>query len=395
VELRCVDYVVDFDENTATELLRFIRPDIVVKGADYNLATTVERSVIDEVGARLLFADYIPGISSTRIVEWQATRPSACGDIHLVTDLALDTYVNAEASTLSREFPAVVCLNPTERSVLGGGGNLAVSLKRQSALSSVIGVVGASPVDVTIQNLMLAGGIDCSDLATFFGPYCTQYRKVVARRQGSGMQELLRLDEVPARTEMGPVWKVVQESILRKVITKGDVIVASAYEDSLRSTVGPPIRAALRDIAVNRGATLIGACRHAARSLVGFDIIVVNEQECFEALSQAGNAATVTNEAVQSFASLVAPSSVVVTLGERGAMVCSTESAEIVEVGTRPCPPGTDPTGAGDVFLAAFAGAVSRGRSVVDATVTAVRCATNSLFNAQRPAVAEHHLPSD
>lgn len=389
-ELRCVDYIIDFDEDTASELIRAIRPTVVVKGGDYNPSTTREREVIDEVGAELVFAEYVGGISSTHLVDRRRAAKSAGSRIHLVTDLALDTYIDSEASAVSHEFPNVVCLNPTERSSLGGGGNLAVSLNRRSALSSIIAIAGDSVTDDTISELTHSMGIKNVRLPRVKGPYCTRYKKVLARRPGSVSQELLRLDEVPARSNMNAIWQLVEAEISSTTINKGDIIVVSAYENLARSTVGAPIRSLLREMAAERGAILIGACRSACTTLRGFDIIVVNERECLEALSSEQIITRGRVDAVRKFASLVSPSQVVVTIGERGAMFFSRDSGKVNTVATIPCPPGTDPTGAGDVFLAALTGAISQGASLGDSISIAVQCATSALFQAQRPAVAEH-----
>ena len=41
--LECIDYVVIFDEDTPLELIKFIKPDILVKGGDYKIEEVVGR----------------------------------------------------------------------------------------------------------------------------------------------------------------------------------------------------------------------------------------------------------------------------------------------------------------------------------------------------------------
>jgi len=48
--LRCVDYVVVFDEPTADQILRDLRPHVQCKGPDYTEESVPERSVMDELG---------------------------------------------------------------------------------------------------------------------------------------------------------------------------------------------------------------------------------------------------------------------------------------------------------------------------------------------------------
>ena len=51
--MECVDYVVVFDELTAENLLRDLRPDVHCKGTDYTEATVPEREVVRSWGGRV------------------------------------------------------------------------------------------------------------------------------------------------------------------------------------------------------------------------------------------------------------------------------------------------------------------------------------------------------
>lgn len=51
--LESVDYVVIFDELTAKEVLRDLRPDVHSKGTDYTEATVPERVVVAEWGGQI------------------------------------------------------------------------------------------------------------------------------------------------------------------------------------------------------------------------------------------------------------------------------------------------------------------------------------------------------
>jgi len=52
--MECVDYVVVFDEVTAENLLRDLRPDVHCKGTDYTEATVPEREVVRSWGGRVV-----------------------------------------------------------------------------------------------------------------------------------------------------------------------------------------------------------------------------------------------------------------------------------------------------------------------------------------------------
>ena len=63
-----VDFVTIFDQLTADALLRAVRPDVYVKGADYTSETLPEAATAREVGARLVFVPLVAERSSSRLV---------------------------------------------------------------------------------------------------------------------------------------------------------------------------------------------------------------------------------------------------------------------------------------------------------------------------------------
>ena len=67
--LKCVDYVVLFDEDSPIELLLKIKPDVYTKGADYTVETLPEAKPIMEAGGRIEFISFVEGKSTTSIID--------------------------------------------------------------------------------------------------------------------------------------------------------------------------------------------------------------------------------------------------------------------------------------------------------------------------------------
>ena len=67
--LRSVDAVVRFDEDTPLELITALQPDILAKGGDYTPETVVGRDVVEARGGRVVLVPFLPGHSSSAIVE--------------------------------------------------------------------------------------------------------------------------------------------------------------------------------------------------------------------------------------------------------------------------------------------------------------------------------------
>ena len=66
--LACVDCVVLFDEDTPLELIRALRPDVLVKGADYAPDQIVGAADVAGWGGRVVRVPLVPGKSTTDLV---------------------------------------------------------------------------------------------------------------------------------------------------------------------------------------------------------------------------------------------------------------------------------------------------------------------------------------
>lgn len=67
--LAAVDCVVIFDEDTPLELIRALEPDVLVKGSDYTLASTVGADIVQARGGRVKHVTLEDGYSTTALVE--------------------------------------------------------------------------------------------------------------------------------------------------------------------------------------------------------------------------------------------------------------------------------------------------------------------------------------
>lgn len=67
--LECVDYCVSFDEETPLELICALRPDVLVKGSDYNVSEIVGSSEVISWGGEVKTIDLTKNVSTTKIIE--------------------------------------------------------------------------------------------------------------------------------------------------------------------------------------------------------------------------------------------------------------------------------------------------------------------------------------
>jgi D-beta-D-heptose 7-phosphate kinase/D-beta-D-heptose 1-phosphate adenosyltransferase len=67
--LQDVDYVSIFAEATPRTLVEAIRPDVLVKGADYRRDEVVGAGFVESYGGRVHLAELRDGFSTTRLIE--------------------------------------------------------------------------------------------------------------------------------------------------------------------------------------------------------------------------------------------------------------------------------------------------------------------------------------
>jgi rfaE bifunctional protein nucleotidyltransferase chain/domain len=66
--LGMVDYVVLFEEDTPYELIKKVKPDILVKGGDYTRETIVGADIVEKGGGEVVVVPLVAGKSTTNII---------------------------------------------------------------------------------------------------------------------------------------------------------------------------------------------------------------------------------------------------------------------------------------------------------------------------------------
>jgi len=67
--LSSVDFIVLFDEDTPLELIRAVRPQVLVKGGDWDVSRIVGRDVVEADGGQVVSLPLLPGYSTTGLIE--------------------------------------------------------------------------------------------------------------------------------------------------------------------------------------------------------------------------------------------------------------------------------------------------------------------------------------
>ena len=67
--LACVDYVTLFEEDTPEELIKVVKPDVLVKGGDYAPDQIVGADFVRQNGGTVTTIPFVEGFSSSQIIE--------------------------------------------------------------------------------------------------------------------------------------------------------------------------------------------------------------------------------------------------------------------------------------------------------------------------------------
>ena len=66
--LECVDFVTSFSQDTPLQIIKLLKPDILIKGADWSKNEIVGKEAIESSGGSVITLPYIKGYSSSRII---------------------------------------------------------------------------------------------------------------------------------------------------------------------------------------------------------------------------------------------------------------------------------------------------------------------------------------
>ena len=69
IALKAVSLVIIFDEETPERLIEKVKPDIIVKGGDYNIEDIIGADFVRSYGGEVLTIPYLEGNSSSNIID--------------------------------------------------------------------------------------------------------------------------------------------------------------------------------------------------------------------------------------------------------------------------------------------------------------------------------------
>jgi D-beta-D-heptose 7-phosphate kinase/D-beta-D-heptose 1-phosphate adenosyltransferase len=281
-------------------------------------------------------------------------------NVLVLGDVMLDEFVWGDVTRISPEAPVPVVDVRRESVHLGGAANVLANLVALGARGSVVGVVGKdSSGDRLRSGLRELGALDQCLITDVERPSTTKTR-IIAQSQ-----LVVRAD----RESRAPVTSTTEDQILsclKDALKQADAFVISDYD---KGVVTPRILREILPLAYERVPVLVDPKLRNFNSYRPATLVTPNH---FEALRMSDSEDTSDEgslHAAKVIREKLGCDAVLITRGDRGMMLLEgNDRAVFVETAAREV---YDVTGAGDTVIAALAGALAAGATMLEAATLA------------------------
>lgn len=310
-ELDCVDWVYIDPRPTAAELLEEVRPDVYIKGGEYEFnhdpRFAAERSAVERHGGRVVFSSGDVVFSSTALIaqlERAAdpyhgallglTREDELGVARLqerieswrglrmlvVGETVIDTYVHCDAPEVAGEGP-MLSLRPIERRQYDGGAAIvARHLAAMGARPTLLTPLPAEPRAEALCQRLAGAGVEVLPLEVAT-PIAEKQRYLV------GQQKVMKVDQFDALALDAAQQRRLLELGCQAAAGKIDGAVVAdfglgLFTPSLASSLCRSLRPLCGVLAAD-----VSGRRGSLRAMVETDLLCPSERELREAVGDA------------------------------------------------------------------------------------------------------------
>ena len=283
----------------------------------------------------------------------------------IVGDLMLDHFVIGRVDRISPEAPVPVVRFEHEEFRLGGAANVAHNIAALGGRAELVGLVGADAEADRLRADLVRFSIGCAGLVTAADRCTTRKLRVVTTRN----QQVARIDyetdvEVSDDLERAVINRiddlssgvgaVLVSDYLKGVVSRG--VAAAAVRAAARSGIPVLIDPKVPHVDYYAGATLVTPNHHEAEAVAHMRIRSAEEAR----------------EAARRFCERAGCANVLITRGEHGMWLHTTDGDTALEAEAREV---ADVTGAGDTVIGTMALGLAAGGTLHDAARLANRAA--------------------
>ena len=281
-------------------------------------------------------------------------------NVVVLGDVMLDEFVWGDVTRISPEAPVPVVDVRRESVHLGGAANVLANLVALGALGSVVGVVGNDAAGTRLQNGLRELGTQEGCLVVDESRPSTIKTRIIAHSQ-----LVVRTD----RESRIPVNGKVEEKIvscLKEALKEADAFVVSDYD---KGVVTPAVLREILPLAYEKVPVLIDPKLRNFNSYRPATLVTPNHFEALRMSNSEDTSDDGSHRAAKVIREKLGCDAVVITRGDRGMMLLEANGEPVfVKTAAREV---YDVTGAGDTVIAALAGALCAGSTMLEAAALA------------------------
>jgi rfaE bifunctional protein kinase chain/domain len=297
----------------------------------------------------------------TRIRVTEILRALRERKVVVLGDVMLDEFVWGDVTRISPEAPVPVVDVRRESMHLGGAANVLANLITLGARGSVVGVVGNDDAGKRLRNGLRELGAGANDsLIVDEARPSTIKTRIIAHSQ-----LVVRAD----RESRTPVNSQIEEQIvarLKDALGEADAFVVSDYD---KGVVTPRILGEILPFAYERVPVLIDPKLRNFNFYRPATLVTPNHHEALRMSDSEDQSDDGSHHAASVIRNKLGCDAVLITRGDRGMMLLEREDEPVfVKTAAREV---YDVTGAGDTVIAALAGALATGASMLEAAALA------------------------
>lgn len=298
-------------------------------------------------------------LTKTRVTE--ILRALRDRNIVVLGDVMLDEFVWGDVTRISPEAPVPVVDVRRESIHLGGAANVLANLVALGARGSVVGVIGNDEAGKRLRNGLRELGAGANDhLIVDETRPSTIKTRIIAHSQ-----LVVRAD----RESRAPVNSRLEDEIvacLKLALVQADAFVVSDYD---KGVVTPRILSEILPFAYERAPVLIDPKLRNFNHYRPATLVTPNHHEALRMSDSEDHSDDGSHHAATVIRKKLGCDAVLITRGDRGMMLLEREGEPVyVNTAAREV---YDVTGAGDTVIAALAGALATGASMIEAAALA------------------------
>lgn len=276
--------------------------------------------------------------------------------VAIIGDYMLDRHIQGSVKRISPEAPVPIVEIESERSSLGGAGNVVANLASLGIQPVAIGVCGTDSARDLMRAHLDACGCDCAGLLELSNRHTTEKTRVIAHDQ-----HVVRVDRETAHPlAVDEVETLI--SFLTKLIPTIDAIILQDYNKGVLTQA--VIQSAMSQARLQNIPISVDPKFDNFMLYRGAHLFKPNLREAERALGMKITDDAGLDQAISRLIDLLDPEVLMLTRGERGMTICTGELRTTIPTHARDV---ADVSGAGDTVISTFVACELGGASVIEA----------------------------